>query len=439
MQRLLYLAIDALCRELLETHEPQHLLRLTREAAWADLASTIPPLTPPAWYTLHTGANSGEHGVFGLFSLADPEHYGPARGNSYLTSLDRMRSFRFWERAALEGMRVVVRDMMMCLPRLEQRSDVGCVAVDDPWLLGGSPKALTLRKRGRRRNRAPRRYREAALRALQRKEDHYLTLAADPSVDVLCLGFNELDFVMHQDGLGAVSTAEVLRSVDEVVGACVEAAGTDTSVLVVSDHGFATYEGRFSVPAFLQKNGLLTLKDNRVDFSRSLVYPTCCGDFAATEWEFGLYLNLKGRQEKGVVLPGEREQLIAHLKSELEERFGFLCLENPQYYHGPLAPWGPDLLLQVPHRRFFPCIAYDTSVEVAEESWATHSPFGIAVVRTATTVEPPREAGEVAPLALQLLGLSGDTGAETADTAPVTIDYDEKAVLERLKGLGYVR
>ena len=41
-----------------------HLARIMKQGAWGQLASTVPPTTPPAWTSVVTGKNPGKHGIF---------------------------------------------------------------------------------------------------------------------------------------------------------------------------------------------------------------------------------------------------------------------------------------------------------------------------------------------------------------------------------------
>lgn len=431
MPRLLCLAVDALGKDAIEAHEPPNILSLMTQGVSAELNSTTPPITPPSWYTIHTGANPGQHGVMGIFSLADPEHYGPAQGKTYLTSLQHMRYLRFWERAALAGLKVVVRNVMASLPRLEHLADVGCVVEDSAWLLGGDPRSLPRARRGQPV--------EDVRARLEKKRAGFADLARDRSVDVLCLGLNELDYTMHQHGIRSAATRQVLGAIDGIVGDLLRHVGDDCSVLVVSDHGFTEWGGYFNVPAFLQRRGLLTLADDGIDFARSRVFPTCCSKIESSVWEFGVYVNQRGRQQRGLVPPEEGDLLLAEIAEELEQSLGFSCLKSEEYYHGPCSSWGPDLLVHPPaDRRYFPCTFYASEHELTLRNFDTHSQWGIAAVRADADVEAPCDVEQVACLALDLLGLAAAAPTE-AEKAPVyQSQHDEAKVIQRLRHLGYL-
>jgi hypothetical protein len=71
---------------------------------------------------------------------------------------------------------------------------------------------------------------------------HALLAAADPSLDLLFIHFNETDTLGHDLGPGANATLECVRAADEIVGELVDALAPDwdrTVLAVASDHDMA--------------------------------------------------------------------------------------------------------------------------------------------------------------------------------------------------------
>jgi predicted AlkP superfamily phosphohydrolase/phosphomutase len=68
MTRLAILGIDGatyrIIRPMIADGELPHIARMLREGASANLESTIPPITPPAWVSMMTGVNPGRHGIY---------------------------------------------------------------------------------------------------------------------------------------------------------------------------------------------------------------------------------------------------------------------------------------------------------------------------------------------------------------------------------------
>jgi predicted AlkP superfamily phosphohydrolase/phosphomutase len=126
---------------------------------------------------------------------------------------------------------------------------------------------------------------------------------------------------------------DLYLQMDPVLGLLRERLGDDTTLIVMSDHGFAPYGREFNLNTWLWQQGYLVLKDGvdpasarvdvfggGVDWSRTRAYGMGFN---------GLYLNLAGREqdipettdedESGIVQPGaEAEALLAELKAGLE-------------------------------------------------------------------------------------------------------------------------
>jgi predicted AlkP superfamily phosphohydrolase/phosphomutase len=104
--------------------------------------------------------------------------------------------------------------------------------------------------------------------------------------------------------------------IDEVVGQVRKAVGKDTTILVMSDHGFAPYRFKVNLNSWLQRQGYLTLRDKpgpgylgHIDWPRTQAYALGLNQ---------LFVNLRGREANGIVSPSDRGALIDRLSRELE-------------------------------------------------------------------------------------------------------------------------
>ncbi|HET7712663.1 MAG TPA: alkaline phosphatase family protein, partial [Thermoanaerobaculia bacterium] len=115
---------------------------------------------------------------------------------------------------------------------------------------------------------------------------------------------------------------------DEIVGDAMAAAQQKNAALIVlSDHGFASFRKAVNYNTWLVMNGYMTLKSGvqvkernvemlfdqgqfweNVDWSRTRAYAMGLGE---------IYINLKGREAQGIVTPGAEYE---NLKGELRER-----------------------------------------------------------------------------------------------------------------------
>jgi predicted AlkP superfamily phosphohydrolase/phosphomutase len=148
---------------------------------------------------------------------------------------------------------------------------------------------------------------------------------------------------------------EFYQQMDQVLGEVLPKLDEHTTLLVLSDHGFAPYRRSFNLNTWLLNNGYITLKsdanpDNNeplanVDWSKTRAYGLGLN---------GLYLNMHTREREGIVTPGaEADALLKEIKEKL------LAVRDPKNnlpvitrvdfaadaYQGPYAHNGPDALV----------------------------------------------------------------------------------------------
>jgi predicted AlkP superfamily phosphohydrolase/phosphomutase len=149
--------------------------------------------------------------------------------------------------------------------------------------------------------------------------------------------------------------ADFYQQMDQVLGEVLPRLDNHTTLLVLSDHGFAPYYRSFNLNTWLLNNGYIKLK-NRAS-------PNSSEPFANVDWTQtrayglglnGLYINLRGRESNGIVELGTAaDRLIAGIRTKL------LAVQDPktklpvitrvdlasEAYQGPYAREGPDLLV----------------------------------------------------------------------------------------------
>ena len=105
---------------------------------------------------------------------------------------------------------------------------------------------------------------------------------------------------------------------DEMVGETLENMDEETMLIVMSDHGFASWRRSFHLNAWLKEKGYLTVKDPDMK--------TDPGLFVNVDWTQtrayalginGLYINLRGHKQNGIVTEGERQALIDRICEDL--------------------------------------------------------------------------------------------------------------------------
>ena len=147
---------------------------------------------------------------------------------------------------------------------------------------------------------------------------------------------------------------EFYQQIDQVLGEVLQRMDDRTTLLILSDHGFAPYNRSFNLNTWLLNQGYIALKSQsnqnqneafaNVDWSRTRAYGLGLN---------GLYLNLKGRERDGIVEPGT---VADSLLTEIREKLLRVRDHNNQtaitrvdraseVYQGPYEQQGPDLIV----------------------------------------------------------------------------------------------
>jgi predicted AlkP superfamily phosphohydrolase/phosphomutase len=143
------------------------------------------------------------------------------------------------------------------------------------------------------------------------------------------------------------------RRVDREIGWVMEHAG-DATLVVMSDHGFTTFDRAVHLNTWLLREGFLTLQDpsadvvgadlGGVDWSRTQAYAMGLN---------GLYLNQAGREAHGIVPVSQRNRLLASLRERLlaaqdptngAPAIGAVYAPQEIFLHDALAD-APDLIV----------------------------------------------------------------------------------------------
>lgn len=106
--------------------------------------------------------------------------------------------------------------------------------------------------------------------------------------------------------------------VDEMVGEVVERLPEDTTLVVMSDHGFTSWRRAMNLNTWLLENGYITLMNPRrragipyfgnVNWARTQAYALGLN---------GIYINMRGREANGSVPQQDRDRLIAEISNGL--------------------------------------------------------------------------------------------------------------------------
>jgi len=147
---------------------------------------------------------------------------------------------------------------------------------------------------------------------------------------------------------------ELYRKMDDLVGRVMERLDKKSVLIIMSDHGFKSFRRGFNLNSWLYLNGYLTLKEGKqssqewfqdVDWTKTKAYGLGLA---------GIYLNLKGREEQGIVQPGEeanhlKQELITRLTGIKDKETGEVAInkvyDKEKIPPGPYKDNCPDLII----------------------------------------------------------------------------------------------
>ena len=147
---------------------------------------------------------------------------------------------------------------------------------------------------------------------------------------------------------------DLYKRMDAIVGRTLEYIDGDTVLFVLSDHGFKSFQRGIQLNTWLRDNGYLAVREGAdlekdsylraIDWSKTRAY-----SFGLA----GIYLNVRGREAKGIVDPKEAPALIQEIADKLtglrdEERDAVAisrAYPKGACYSGPYMRVAPDIVV----------------------------------------------------------------------------------------------
>lgn len=405
--------------------------------ARADLMSTIPALTPPAWTSLATGVNPGAHGILDFFqkdSAASPHirlathrdilaetiwsivsrHGGSVTTLNFPVMLPPpkihghvMGGWVPWKQLRSASYPPGLFDEVKALPGVNVREAAMDMALEEKAIEGCRPEEsvewidLHIR-REENWHRIARHLMETAPAALTAvlfdgvdKIQHMCWRVIDPEVEVGRLSALERDIRDR--------CLQYFARIDELIADLVERAGPDAMVFIASDHGFGPQRETFFVNAWLAERGYLAWAADTppteeafavlgvgqmarhvylMDWAKTKAY-------VATPSGNGIHIVPQSDEYPGGVPAGEYDAFRDRLVEELEAipssvADGPLVAKawtREEAFSGPAAAKAPDLTLVLCDGGLVSILDADRPVKPRPEPVGTHAAEGILVAR----------------------------------------------------------
>jgi predicted AlkP superfamily phosphohydrolase/phosphomutase len=354
-----------------------HLKFLVDTGTSGILSSTKPPMTPAAWTTFMTGMGPGRHGVI------DFEHYDPQTNSLKFNNTFQIKDKTIWQILSEKGFRVGSLHLPMTYPPQVVNgfmvSGFETPSIKDNFTYPQDLKDLILReipdytystnwKRGLLGGRS---MFSENLEYFKRNFRQNVKLAQVCTEtygwDCMMVLFKLVDNIQHKcwkfltpeagttDPTKQRMVFSCFQVLDECIGKLMDMAREkDATVLIMSDHGHGSLDGKAQPNYLLKQWGFLNLTSSlsqfkaRVNNTWDRLTKKKGGRYAqpdqgiehdlAIDWRqtkacvmhagiYGfLYINLKGRQPQGIVNPVDyepfRDELIQRLLSARDEKFG---------------------------------------------------------------------------------------------------------------------
>jgi len=481
-----------LIRPWAEAGDLPNLARLMAEGVHGLLESTLPPVTSPAWPTFSTGKNPGKHGVFDFIR--------PMGGQFELVNASSIRAPTLWQILSEAGRTVGVMNVPVTYPPAVVNgfivggmlSPVGETFTYPADLLArydGSMKPYRIVPHVQFKQGNETEFAADLLDLVERRGEYALRLMSDYPHDFLMFHFQATDIIQHAfwkfvdpthphyDPQAAArfgpALKQVYQRVDGFVGQMLDRLTDDTTVIVMSDHGFGALHYVVNLNLFFLEHGLLHLKRGawtriKTSLFRAGITPASIWhlvertglqnyvwqvskstrnkvvgkflSFADVDWSRTLtysighvgqvYVNLRGREPEGIVEPGVeyeavRRRVVEALSQlrhpETGQPLVDRAIPGDQVVHGPYAHRSPDLYVILDGYRAiaFPLFATDSRIvtrQIRGDS-GCHRQHGVLIAWGAGI----KRGGVV-------------TGAHIQDLAPTILHLMGQPVLDDMDG-----
>jgi predicted AlkP superfamily phosphohydrolase/phosphomutase len=259
--------------------EMPNLARLMERSARADLLSTVPPVTGPAWTSMTTGVNPGRHGIFDFVKVRD------SGTKTRLVNSRDVLPPRIWDLFQQAGYGVGVYRVPVTYPATAVNGFMVTGLLTPPrgrYLSHPPELADTIRAAGKHwlhplGDREGVVGRPPQILSADRSSMAVLRKLLEQFQPSFFMGVNsELDHMQHRawahcigaDGSEGTPEWETVRqffrSLDDGIGWLVDFFGPEAYVFVASDHGFGHLDAVFGMNEWLAAHGYIKLRRARL-------------------------------------------------------------------------------------------------------------------------------------------------------------------------------
>lgn len=350
----------SLVRSLIAKGELPNFARVFEEGSVRPMTSAIPAVSSVAWSCFMTGKNPGKHGIYGFLDRV-PNSY-----ETYIPNSNVMRSETLWEILSKYERRVVVMNVPVTYPPREVNGILvaGFLAPRLEKATYPAPVGERLKNMGYRLDVDPWQAREDKDKfladlyyTLDKREEAMSHFMETEEWDFLMLQIMETDRLHHflweemekGDEKYGPAFLRLYHNIDSLLGRLYERLTEDTTLIVMSDHGFTAMKKEVYVNHWLQDNGWLNFTNDPPESLKDIDPQS-----KAYSMDPGrIFINLRGREPLGSVDPGQeyealRNELIQGLGELRDPESGEPMIDRvykrEEIYSGQCYPQAPDLV-----------------------------------------------------------------------------------------------
>ena len=362
--RLFVLGLDGLplsfVQKAAESGLMPNLAGLLTNGLTTPIKSVLPTVSVVAWANYATGVNPGKHGVFGFVDRR------PNPFSVHIPTAKDLKTPTIWEVLSGLGKRVGVINVPLTFPPKSVNGFmVSCFLSPDlakaTFPVELAPRLMEMEYRidadvglGKTDINA---FLDDLNLTLSRRFSACFKLMQSESWDffnlhVMCTDrINHFLWADYETGEGlAQEFMHFYRKLDSYIGELIDNLPPGCRLALISEHGFTRSRGLVYINHWLEQNGYLHFSRGRKELMNmhadSKAYSLVPGR---------IYINLKGREEKGSVPPGNpyedlREELIHRLEGLREAQSGEALVakvhKREEIYSGAQLASAPDLLIE---------------------------------------------------------------------------------------------
>jgi predicted AlkP superfamily phosphohydrolase/phosphomutase len=438
-----------------------NLKSLMKKGAYGVLKSTIMPITSVAWASFYTGKNPGKHGIFDFFwgRPYEPDHK--------IVNSEMIEGEKLWEVAGKFNKKTIAINLPFTYPPRKINglliSGFGTPSTKSKFTYPSWLRKYLLEKFNYEIDPNPKEYlkKETLLKGERRvnkkRERATLHLMDKFNWDLFMVVFSSIDHIQHHFWGNSKVIEEFYRRADITIGRMLSKVDKNTTVVIMSDHGFGLAKKEFLINNWLKEVGLLELKKDRfkaiknlfakVGFSRENIQYLLTflklnryiekvpfrlrAQIPGKEnylWDINwkktkayaalylgkIFINLKGREPYGIVKEEEYEEMRDFLIKKLLKlrdpesgrRIVRKVHKKEEIYHGPHLDKAPDLQIIPEDWTIIPsCNFRDGSIFYPSNLEGTHKLNGIIIISGERIKKGEIVDGEIIDIAPTVLTL----------------------------------